>query len=88
MRPVVFNAVASGICALVAPPLEVAESERCFWLETWAAEICTVLLASLLGQVDVAVFRDRNMFIPRLPHHAQRSAWRLLTLRLFVNQNQ
>ena len=48
-----------------------AEGERCFWLGSWAAEICTVLLASVLGQVDVAVFQDEKIFIRRRPHHAQ-----------------
>ena len=48
------------------------ESERCFWLETWTAEICTVLLASVLGQVNVALYhRVKTMFIQMLPQHAQ-----------------
>ena len=41
------------------------ESDRCFWLETWTAEICTVLFASVLGQEDVAVFQEMNTFIPK-----------------------
>ena len=31
------------------------ESEHCFWLETWTAEICTVLFANVLAQKVVAV---------------------------------
>ena len=38
-----------------------AGSERCFWLGTWKAGICTVLLASVLGQVDVVELQDKNM---------------------------
>ena len=53
------------------------ESEHRFWLETWTAEIRTVLLASVLGEVDVAVFRDTNMFMQRLPHHAHTRLHRL-----------
>ena len=36
------------------------ESEHCFLLETWTAETCTVLLASVLRQVDVAVCQDKT----------------------------
>ena len=49
-----------------------AGSELCFWLGTWTTEICTVLLASVLQRVDAAVCPGKNMFIQRLPHHAQR----------------
>ena len=34
-----------------------------FWLGIWTAEIHTVLLASVLGQADVAVCLEKNMFI-------------------------
>ena len=37
-----------------------AESVHCFWLETWTAEIRTVLLADVLGLVDVAVCQDKT----------------------------
>ena len=33
--------------------------ERCFWLETWTIEMCTVLLANVLGQVDAAMCWDK-----------------------------
>ena len=33
--------------------------------------ICTVLLANVLAQVDVAVYQDKNMFTLKLPPHAQ-----------------
>ena len=39
----------------------------------------TVLLASELGQVSVAVFQDTNMFIQRLPHHARSMVLRVAT---------
>ena len=61
-----------------------AENERCFWLETCTAEICNVLLASVLGQVDAAVFQVRNVFIQRLPHHAQRFVLHMTTPALSV----
>ena len=44
-----------------------AGSERCFW----TAEIHHVLLASVLELLYIAVCQDKNMFIKRLPHHAQ-----------------
>ena len=56
-----------------------AEGERCFRLETWTADICTMLLANVLEQVDVAEFQDKNMFIQRLPHHAQSFALHVTT---------
>ena len=46
------------------------ENDHCFWLETWTTEIFTALLANVLERVDVAVFKDQNMFIQRLPHQA------------------
>ena len=42
-------------------------------------EICNVLLAGVLGQVDVAVFQDKNMFVHRLLHHAQIPALHVTT---------
>ena len=42
-----------------------------FWLETWTAGMRTVLLASVLGQVDVAVLQVKNMFIQQHPYHTQ-----------------
>ena len=38
------------------------------------AEICTVLLAGVLGQVGVAVFHVKNMVIHKFPHHGLRLA--------------
>ena len=40
-----------------------AEKVIYFWLGIWTAEIHTVLLASVLGQADVAVCLEKNMFI-------------------------
>ena len=37
-----------------------AESERCSWLEMWTAEIGTVLLATVLERVDVAVLQGKT----------------------------
>ena len=61
--------VSAGKCVagMISPPRwscacvdRRAESGRYFWLETWTTEICTVLLANVLGQVDVAVFQDKT----------------------------
>ena len=49
----------------------VQKNEHCFRLETWTAEICTPLIADVLVLVDVAVYRVKNVFIQRFPHHAQ-----------------
>ena len=38
------------------------------------AEICTVLLAGVLGQVGVAVFHVKNMVIHKFPHHGLKVA--------------
>ena len=38
-----------------------AGSERYFWLGLWTTEICTVLLANVVEQLNVAVFEDKNM---------------------------
>ena len=46
-----------------------------------AAEMCTLLLASVLGQ-DVAVCLEKNIFIQRLPPHAQSVARPVTTLAL------
>ena len=47
------------------------ESEHCFWLDTWTAEICcTVVLTSVLEQLGFAVIQG-NMFVQRLLLHAQ-----------------
>ena len=48
-----------------------SESERCFCLGTWTAEICTVLLASVLGQAGVAMFQVKKMVTRKFPQHAQ-----------------
>ena len=42
-----------------------AESKLCSWFGTWTAEIGTALFASVLGQVNVAVFQFTYMFIPK-----------------------
>ena len=47
--------------------------------KTWMAGTCTVWLASVLGWVDVAVFRDKNMVTQRNPHHAQSFAHHVIT---------
>ena len=44
----------------------------------------TELLASVLGQADVAVFQDNNMFIQRFRHHAQSFAHHVTTPALTV----
>ena len=62
-----------------------AESERCFCLETSTAEMFTVLLVSVLGQVDVAVFQDKNMFTQRLQHYAQYFSLHVTTPALSVH---
>ena len=46
-------------------PTTFTENVRCFWLGMWTAWICTVLLASVLGQVDVAVCREKNNVDPK-----------------------
>ena len=61
-----------------------AESERWFWLETWTAKSCTVLLAGVLGQADVAVFQDKGVVIHNFPHHAERLILRVTTPALPV----
>ena len=61
-----------------------AESKRCSWLGTWTAEIRTVLLASVLGQVDDVVCLDKNMFIQRLPHQAQSATLHVIAPALTV----
>ena len=53
------------------------ESEGYFWKVMWAAEICTVLLAYVVGRCSVS--RQKNMFIQKLPHHAQRFAFHVTT---------
>ena len=69
----------------IIAPLDLhAESEHCFWLETWTTEICAVLLANVLGQVDAAVCWDKTMFIQRLPHHAQSAILHVTTPALTV----
>ena len=55
------------------------ENEHCFWFGMWTAEICTVLLAGVLGPEGVAVFQVKNMIILKFPHHAQRFALQVTT---------
>ena len=57
-----------------------ADSDLCFYLGLWTAEICTVLLESVLEQEVVAVFSVENMFTKTLPHHAQSLARHVTTL--------
>ena len=38
-----------------------AGSERWFWLGMWTTEICAVLLANVLGHVDVTVFQAKHV---------------------------
>ena len=47
------------------------ESELCFWLETWTAEMRTRLLANVLEQEVAAVFQDKNVCIKKTHHHAE-----------------
>ena len=39
-----------GPCGFLFFLAQSTESERCFWLEAWTAEICTALLANVLGR--------------------------------------
>ena len=43
------------------------ENERYFWLVMWTAENCTVLLANVLGRMDVAVCHDKKHVHPKAP---------------------
>ena len=45
------------------------ENEQCFWLSMLTAEVCTVLIAGVLGQAGVYVFQVKNMIIQKFPHH-------------------
>ena len=54
---------------IIAFSVHSTEIVLCFWLVMWTAEICTVLLANVLGRVDVAVCQDKNVSIH---HHAQK----------------
>ena len=61
-----------------------AGGEHHFLLVMWTAEICTVLLANVLGRVDVAVFQVEHIFIQRLPHHAHDMIVHVTTPALLV----